>query len=185
MLNHEYLVMVAPDYCKGADFILHTDSDCIFTEPVRPEDYLVDGKPVLLVKEYGAKLAKEHPEVQPWKDAVERAIGYCTHETMQRHPAVHHPKTYEAACMVILNHTGKSPSEYIRMQRNEFPQGFCEFNTLGNVALRNFKEDYHVIDLDKEPRPKDKIRQAWSHQPPTQNDMEAYRKAGLFEGDKP
>jgi len=42
----------ADEHCPDADFILHTDSDCVFTEPVTPDDYFVDGKPVMLFESY-------------------------------------------------------------------------------------------------------------------------------------
>ena len=41
--------------------------------------------------------------------------------------------------------TGEQVDSYIRRQRNAFPQTFCEFVTLGNVALHDHRDKYHPI----------------------------------------
>ena len=47
--------------------------------------------------------------------------------------------------------------------RNEFPQTFCEFNTLGGVAHRYFQERYHWSNLMTQGYPfAGKVVQCWS-----------------------
>lgn len=140
-LRHEYAIMCS-DYFTDADFIYHMDSDCMFVEPTTPEDYIVDGKPVLLYASY-AWLITQQANLGMWKEGVEKAIGGTSdHEFMRRPQMTHHRKTYAKARECIEAHTGQSCADYIRSGRNEFPQSFGEFNTLGEVAWRHFHSDY-------------------------------------------
>lgn len=166
MLWHMAQVMKADEWCPEADFILHTDSDCVFSEPVTPEDYFVNGKPVLYHERFKS-LVKKHPEVLRWQEVVQKCVTFpVTQETMRRHPAVHPRKVYQYARAEIQNKTGKPWDSYIMEQRNEFPQTFCEFVTLGNVAMRYFPSDYHLVDTETQPWPHQKIVQFWGHQTP-------------------
>lgn len=168
MLWHMAQIMRADEWCPGADFILHTDSDCLFTEPVTPEDYFVDGKPVLYYEKF-ASIIKKHPEVGLWKEVTQGCLPFSVkYETMRRHPAVHPPHVYRKAVEQIQMKTGKPMDEYISSCRNEFPNGFCEFNTLGNVAMEFYPEQYHLVNTAefKDGWPLQKICQFWTHSPP-------------------
>ena len=47
-LHHMYMIMTADEWrCGKSPFIAHMDADCIFNEPITPQDYMVDGKPIL------------------------------------------------------------------------------------------------------------------------------------------
>lgn len=166
-VRHMDQIIHADQICPDADFILHLDSDCIFTQPVTPRDYFLNGKPVLLGAPYEwiVKTTGNHHYLA-WKKAVEAAIGgMTTVERMRRHPAVHYRMTYQKTRDCILAHTGKLSSEYIRTTRNEFPQTFCEFATLGEVAARYFGNAYALLDQSRGEQPPDKLMQFWSHAP--------------------
>lgn len=166
MLWHMAQVMKADEWCPQADFILHTDSDCLFIEPVTPEDYFVNGKPVLYHERFKS-LGKKHPEVLRWQEVVQKCVTFpVTQETMRRHPAVHPHKTYLKSRVEIAFKTRIAWDSYIKNQRNEFPQTFCEFVTLGNVGMHYFPHDYHLMDMETTPWPHQKIAQFWSHSPP-------------------
>lgn len=163
MLKHEHLIMMADECCPEADFVLHMDSDCIWIEPVKPEDYFVDGKPVLMYADY-EWLCKIEPAIRHWQEAAQKALGWKPqHEFMRRHPAVHPRETYLLTRQYIERHTGKWIDDYIREQQNEFPTGFAEYPTLGAYAWRFLSHKYHWINQEQELRPKDKIFQMWSH----------------------
>lgn len=167
MMHHEWLIVSADQHCPNSNHILHTDSDCIFIEPVRPEDYFVDGKPVLIYASYDWVVKKFHNEnYRHWKTATEKAIGGTNRfEFMRRHPAVHARAVYQKTRELIATHTNKDPNNYVRSCKDEYPHEFCEFVTLGEVAWRHFRRDYHWINQELEPWPKDKLCQFWSHGP--------------------
>lgn len=149
-LRHEHIVMCADEYSE-ADFILHTDSDCVFTEPFSPADYFIDGKPVLMYGSYHWLVTTQQANLGMWQEAVERAVGApSVNEFMRRHPAVHYRQLYPLARARMQAHTGMDPADFIASCREEFPQGFCEFNTLGEVAWRYLHDDYRWWSQEKE-----------------------------------
>lgn len=175
-LRHEHIIMCSDEY-TDADFIFHMDSDVLFVEPTTPEDYIKDGKPVLLHASYDWLVREHQANLGMWKDGVEKAIGgTSTEEFMRRPQAVHHRKTYAKARECIEAHTMKPVADYIWACDNSFPQTFCEFNTLGEVAWRYFRGDYLWPDqgLGEFPKPH-KVVQFWSHAPPDQPQKPFFR----------
>jgi hypothetical protein len=159
MLWHMAMVMNADEWCPEADFILHTDSDCVFSEPVTPDDYFKDGKPILYHERFKS-LGAKHPDVLRWQEVVQACVTFpVTQETMRRHPAVHPRKVYKQSRKEIEKKTNKPWDQYIFEQRNEFPQSFCEFVTLGNVGMRYFPNEYCLYDTEKNSWPHQKIVQ--------------------------
>lgn len=167
-LQHQCEKMHADVWCSEADLILHTDSDCIFTAPVSPQDYIFDGqKPVLLIEEY-ARLKGDH-----WKPTVDRALGInAQYETMRRHPAVHWRDLYHDCRTRVAEATGMGFEGYVLSVKPDFPWGISEFNVLGSFAhwSDKWRDRYHFIDVGKEPHPASskKLMQFWSHSPPNQ-----------------
>lgn len=163
MLKHMCLIFRADECCPESDYILHTDSDCIFIEPVTPEDYFVGGKPVLMYGRYDW-VCKIEPGIRMWQQATHAALGWTPEmETMRRHPAVHPRETYLATRQCIERNTGKILDDYIKAGENSFPQSVAEFPTLGAYAWKFLSQRYHWINQETDPRPKDKILQFWSH----------------------
>jgi hypothetical protein len=149
-------------YCPEADFVLHTDSDCIFTEPVGPEDYFVNGKPVMVIEPY-AKMP-----YSPWKSVVEAVLKQpAPYETMRRHPQVNPIGIYRDLREHIQTLHGRDFTEYVLSLKPDFPWGFTEHNVIGSYALATskWKDAYHWIDLGKEKMPKEKLMQFWSLSP--------------------
>lgn len=167
-VRHAHLIMCSDLICPSADFVLHMDSDCVFREPVLPEDYFVSGKPVLIGAPYEWVVNQfSNPNHYKWRDAVVAAIGgKSEQEFMRRHPAVHYRHLYGKARHEILTHTRMDAAAYIRSTKNEFPQTFAEFPTLGEVAWRYFHPLYEWVRQDKDPWPHDKLIQLWSHGSP-------------------
>jgi hypothetical protein len=170
-LCHEWQIMCS-DQATDADYFVHLDSDTLFVEPVTPQDYFVDGKPVLMHGSYDWLHQVVQANLRMWQETVVAAIGGdVPQETMRRHPAVHPRETYVLARELIEKHTGQHPMQYIHGCREDFPQGFCEFNTLGAVAWRHLHDKYHWIDHQQlhetnTPWPAGKLVQFWSHAAP-------------------
>ena len=162
MLHHMAIKCMADQFCD-AQYILHTDSDCIFIEPVTPADYFVDGKPVLL-KEHFDRFREKHAGVLKWKVCAEDALGFeVTHETMRRHPAVHPRWLYPLVRTRVENVHKRPFLDYVLSKQNAYPQTFTEFPTLGGFALAMHPDKYHWIDTGEVLPPKDKLAQFWSH----------------------
>jgi hypothetical protein len=167
MLHHMVMVLQADLLCPDADVILHQDGDCLFTAPVTPDDYLHEGKPVVLRQRY--EEFKAYASRYSWKACVQAATGIDPEwETMVRHPNVFRRDTYRRTREAIERHTGMDWQAYILAQRNLFPQTFAEFPTLGAVAIAQTPEDYCWASLvagqfeDHEPGPS-KMKDFWSH----------------------
>lgn len=153
---------LADVHCVGADFVLHTDADCCLIEPVTPEDYFVDGKPVMLIEEF----SRLHGN--PWKPTVDKALGGdAKYETMRRHPQVNPVGLYADMREHIAKRHGITFEQYVICQKGDYPWGFSEHCTLGAFALNSdWKDAYHWIDVGLVPHPKNKLHQSWSHSPP-------------------
>ena len=165
-VHHLAMKCYADAFVPSADLVLHMDPDCLFHAPVTPESYLVKGKPELVIEPYEA-LKDYHPGRYNWKSVTEQALGFsCEYETMCRHPAVHHTWLYPRmrAYMERLHNTPFI--DFVLKQKNSFPQGFGEFNTLGAFAIKNFPSEYHLIDRGTSrdaADPKPLLTQMWSY----------------------
>ncbi len=181
MLHHMHIIMHSDQYCPEADVVMHFDSDWTFTEPVTPDDFMVNGKPLIVYGSFDWLVNQVQGNLKMWQDATVNAIGEPVPiETMRWPRLLYWKELYPAARAVIEAHTGKGMVEFMREQRNEYPQTFCEYVTLGNVAWRFHKERYSWRDQQTqgfiEPW---KIYQSWSHEPPTTANLELYRKLGI------
>ena len=181
MLHHMHIIMHSDQYCSDADIIMHFDSDWVFTESVTPDDFLVDGKPLIMYGTFDWLVNHVQGNLKMWKDATENAIGRpVTIETMRWPRLLFWRDLYPEARAEIESHTGKNMVEFMRAQRNEFPQSFCEYVTLGNVAWRLFRDKYAWRDQQTQGFPEPwKVHQAWSHADPSPENMDLYRKLGI------
>lgn len=167
MMWHMNVKMNADILCPSSDYILHLDSDCVFCEPVTPYDYLLAGKPMLMYARYDWICQRFNNQVfRHWQQNVQRCLGGSpTMEFMRRHPAVHYRELYPLARLAIHQFTGITCEDLMRGMSSVFPQDFCEFNTLGEVAWRHRRADYHWVNQEVG-RPHDKLVEFWSHSPP-------------------
>jgi hypothetical protein len=164
MVWHMNQVMHADEWCPQADFVAHIDPDCVFTEPVTPDTYIKDGKPILRFENFNF-IGARHPGVVRWQEATAKCLPFPVHyETMRCHPEVYHRGLYAAARQLMEQKTGQPVPDYIRACRNQFPQGFCEYVTLGNVAMQLFRDQYHLVEqMDDHVTPPNHLQQFWSH----------------------
>jgi hypothetical protein len=178
-VHHLAMKCYADVFCPDADFILHVDPDCLWAEPATPEDYFIDGKPVLVIEEYDL-LKDYHPGRYNWKAVTEKALGFpVKYETMCRHPAVHYRSLY-LDMRLSMETVHRAPFlDYVLQQQNRFPQGFAEFPALGAFAVKVWADDYHLHDCTPERRarfkevydkpelrighPPEKLVQMWSY----------------------
>jgi hypothetical protein len=171
MMWHEAQIMLGNEWCPGAKLIAHTDSDTIFTRPCTPDDFKSGGKPLLRYESFKTIGARHHG-VMEWQRVTELCLPIpVPNETMRNHMAVHIPETYIKARQLIEEKTKQPWAEYVRGCKNDFPNGFCEFVTLGTVAMHFFPDRYALSDAGKQTNPDFcplPIGQFWSHRPPDQ-----------------
>lgn len=179
MLQHLVMKCRADELCPDADMILHLDADCMPWEDFSPNDYKPWNKPLLVRERYAVLL---NPNRRNWQKTVLNATGLVpAFETMVRHPQIHLREVYRRTRELVQKHTGREFDDYVTSGPNHFPQEFCEFNTLGAVALMEFGSQYTVIDYNRALdaaecgqdfngqwqyiyRPgRDKIIETWSH----------------------
>lgn len=146
-------------HCPGVDYVCHLDSDTVFTEPVTPNDYFVDGKPVMLIEEFSRL------QGNPWKPTVDKALGGdAKFETMRRHPQVNPVGLYADMREHIAKTHGMIFERYVMSQKPDYPWFFSEHCTIGAFALNSdWRSHYHWIDVTNQPHPKNKLVQFWSH----------------------
>ena len=184
MLHHEYKVITADIDCPNADYILHFDSDIIIMKEMSVNEFFYENKPILFHTPY-TTLGKIDEIILLWQIAVTNALGWVPeHEFMRRRFLTYNRNLYLKTRELIENHTKQSVDQYIKSQRNEFPQTFAEYPTLGEVAWKFFHDDYYWVNTDKGEHFKFhnseiKIRQMWSHRPPTDEDIEIFKKIGI------
>lgn len=185
MVMHMAMQMLGDTHFPAdTNFISHIDADCVFNQPTSPADYIVGGKPVLCFQDFENLLTRP---VDPdemltfmgftgrtidfqrgaylWKFAADFALGFpVMRQTMTRMPITHVREVYSVARNVIKARFGTDIISHVTAGRNEWPQQFCEFETLGGIAHRFFPEKYiwHNIAQSGYPQPT-KVTQTWSH----------------------
>lgn len=165
-VHHLAMKCYADVFCPGASHILFTDPDCIFIKPTTPEDYFVEDKPVLLMEKYSEIEKTGHPR-KMWKAVTEMALKFpVEYETMCRHPAVH-PTWLLKRLRDYMEEVHPTPfTDFVVKQRNAFPQGYGEFNTMGAFAKQFYGSEYHWIDRENKGEandPEKHLLQLWSY----------------------
>lgn len=148
----------------GTDLVLFTDSDCIFTAPVTPETYMVDGLPVLLIERYDSITGC------PWKAPTDEIMGRsCDFEAMRRHPAVHWVEMFKDLRAHVERVQNMDFMPFVMTRKPDFPWGISEFNLMGSFVLHGeWIGKYHLVDLTGgKPHPESSkyLMQFWSHSP--------------------
>lgn len=168
-LWHEWQILNSDYNCPDADFVAHFDPDCIFTGPVSPGTFIKDDKPILRYELFES-IGRRHPGVMKWKEAAESCLPFSVPwECMRGHPEVYHLGLYPRTRELMELKVGKDVEGWIKEQRNEFPQTFAEYPTLGAVAMQTFTDKYIPFDQGKQRNPdraETPVIQFWSHSPP-------------------
>lgn len=179
-LWHEMVIMRADEWCSRSGIIFHLDADCVFTEPVTPAEYVTDGKPRLLYESFVSMNKKGIDECNKWQTCVQECLPFdVMYETMRAHPEVYRRELYPRARELVEQKTGLKFDDWMRAGKNDFPQDRCEHNTLGNVALQCFADQYDLYNLEHKPWPHMKIHQGWPHLGMRDCDMEVFKKIGV------
>lgn len=172
----------ADEKCPGADVILYVDSDCCFTEPFTPEDYVCIYNhqfwdPILCIKPW-TESSKD--EQNAWWGSTQQNLGFrCDFNTMVRHPAAHHSRMLLFLRDYIEHRFSQSFDQFVLSRESGIRPGISEFNVMGSFVRQFYPHEYHLIDISKEGRPKDKLYQGWSRQGVRPEDIEVWKRLGL------
>jgi hypothetical protein len=149
------------DTRTNADMILVTDSDTIFVDPVTPESFMRDGKPIWFITPF----ASVSPDAKnAWFGVITKFLGEePEYETMRRQPFMFPREVLAEFRKFCVGKHGVTIEEYV------FREGsFSEYNCLGNFCLKHYPELFCWINTDIECPPA-KVLQMWSHAPISQN----------------
>ena len=183
--NHHQAMQCCGDlHFPEADVIFHVDADCVFASECTPDDWLPGGKVLLPFTDFVRFLDRPLvPDEEKnfmgftgraidfnrgqyfWKFASDTALGFSVErETMAWMPIAHVREVYAKTREIVAARFGISFEDYVKSCRNEWPQSFCEFNTLGGVAHKFFEDRYHWQDVHVQGHAfAGKVVQCWSH----------------------
>ncbi len=147
-LMQQVFKMKAYEYCF-ADYIMFSDSDCLFEHPVNLQDYIKDGKPEILYTAW-----KDVGDAICWKQPTEKFLGWPVEwETMRRNNQIYHRST-------LINISGFKPDiEEIIMQSDSF----SEFNSMSSYAMKTEPDKYTFTNTADWVYVPAMSTQVWSH----------------------
>ena len=139
-------------YVNNPDAILYVDSDVIFFREASPQDFMADGKPLLLKTPYGNLGGAE-----AWKPITENFVGFrVSHEYMRRMPLLFLTRT--------VREFERQYAQKIMLLNRMTTRDFSEFNAIGAFAAAYHPDLYRIIDTETEPAaiPQPVAKQFWS-----------------------
>lgn len=161
---HQQVVKLHADKHTDAEFILVTDSDTLFTEPVTPDSFMVEGKPVWIHTPFTAAML-EHPGTRAWFHVMKEFFGVePKSEFMRRQPFMFPRRVLEGLRQLCRNRHGVSIEDYIMGRKS-----FSEWNVLGMYCWAFHRDAFHWVDTSKDELPELLVRQFWSHDPVEKN----------------
>lgn len=138
------------DLYSDADYIVHTDSDCVWTSDITPESLMEDGKPVWLMHPFGG-------DENPWPPIVLAALGFNSeYSFMRRHPFMVPRNIYKGYRDFMENRHQMPLRDYIISQ--PYHQ-FIEYESLGCWAFKYAHDAFVWKDQADFPT---FVRQEWS-----------------------
>ena len=133
---HKLYADVITDY--QADYILHIDSDTLFTCHVTPQTFLRGGKSVIWPYTPYAAIKT------PWQPIMEKFMGFTPeNEFMRRFPIMVPRWLYAKLREFCHNKHGIIISDYIR---NQPFREFSEFNALGCFAWKAYHDQFDWVN---------------------------------------
>lgn len=166
--DQQYSKLMA-DTTTSCDFILHSDSDCIYHRPVHTDEFFQGGKPWMLMTPYEALGDKV-----PWKPITEKAVGKpVAFEFMRRLPLIYPRWLYQIVRNHISRVHGVSLEQYIQDQPG---RALSEFNILGAIAYELHRDAFRWLNTDKDEMPPTCLKQFWSYSGVTPEIIEEMEK---------
>lgn len=147
-LFQQYCKLTAFNYCYG-QYIMFSDSDCLFSYPINLLDFVADDKPEILYTNW-QKVGDAICWRQPTEDFMGEPVQW---EFMRRNNCIYHRST-------LVDISKFSPDLDVRVLNSA---RFSEFNAMGAYAFKFEKEKYNFINTDDWQYVEPKSVQLWSH----------------------
>ena len=166
---HQMVVKCNADAYTDADLILFTDSDTLMIQPVTPESFMRDGKPMWFYTPWNDGMLA-HSGTRAWFDGMTEFFGVePPAEFMRRQPFLIPREVLQGFRDFCIQKHGVTIDEYI-LSRSQF----SEYNCIGFYAWQHCPEKFSWINTDEE-CPPPLVRQFWSRDPLSKNLAEIER----------
>lgn len=145
--------------CPSADYVHLLGSDCVLWDEFTPEQWMKDGKPLMLYTSYSVV------GQVPWRAGTERILKFpVEHEFMRRLPLIY-PKELFPALRWHIEKVNRLPFEgFIYDQFRAGHRDVSESNLLGAFAFKYRPDLYTWMLTDKGfPKQPHPLVQFWSH----------------------
>lgn len=150
-------VKLHADAFTDADYILYLDSDTVFTKPVTPATFIVDGKPIWMMTPF-ASIGEDAKKA--WFAVMTKFMGKEPQfEFMRRLPFCFPRWLLVELRKFCLEKHGKSLADYIKAQPG---RAFSEFNVAGAFAYERFRSEFHWINTEVDVWPEQIVFQSHS-----------------------
>lgn len=144
----QWLKMSAHKY-SSADYIMFTDSDCMFDHPVDLQEFIADGKPEILYTSWD-KVGDARAWLEPTEKFMKDTVPF---EFMRRNQLIYHRST-------LIRISEYAPDLEKTIMSSEH---FSEFNCIGAFAYKYERHMYNFINTDDWQYVPPKAIQVWSH----------------------
>lgn len=132
----------------NSEYIMFSDSDCIFDHEINVDEFIADGKPEILYTDY-EKVGDAICWKQPTEAFIKEPMQY---EMMRRNCLIYHRSTLEA----IEQYEPNLKHIILNSER------FSEFNAMSAYAWKYEKEKYNFVNTDNWQYTEPKGVQLWS-----------------------
>lgn len=144
----QWLKMSAHRY-SHADYIMYSDSDCLFDHPINLQDFVADGKPEILYTSWD-KVGQASVWRKPTEAFMKEPVEF---ERMRRNCLIYHRST-----LVWIEEYAPDLEKMIMGSEH-----FSEFNCISSFAWKYQKDKYTWINTDDWTYVPAKALQVWSH----------------------
>lgn len=151
----QQLCKITAHTVTSAEYIMFSDSDCIFDHEINVDEFVKDGKPEILYTDY-SKVGDALCWQNPTEEFIREPVPY---EFMRRNCLIYHRSTLEA----ISNFDGGLRFRIMKSQR------FSEFNAIGAYAWYHERDKYNFVNTDTWDYVPPKATQLWSLAEPNGN----------------
>jgi hypothetical protein len=159
----QQVVKLHADQYTDADFILVTDSDTLFVEPVTPESFMREGKPIWFMTPWTPEMLATEA-MQTWWNVMRDFNGAePPAEFMRRQPFMFPRHVLQSIREHCFHRFGVGIEEFIMAQPT-----FTEWNAMGHHCWLNHRDDFYWMDTSVE-CPPPLVWQFWSHDTITKN----------------
>jgi hypothetical protein len=145
------------DLRTRSDYVLHFDSDMIFTAPVTPDFFFKDGKPIWLMTPWSVMSSEEK---KAWMHVMVKALQeFPPYEFMRKCAVIVPREVYGGLRAHMEKLHGITFEQYVM---NQPGHEFSEYNCLGFYAWLYHRDKFHWHDTTIDGVPEWPFQQRWS-----------------------